>query len=189
MRGLWMTAYAAEAEATGNKISLEVIVWGICIGLMIGVIVAFIQRRALGGAVKRIIRQQIFTPESAKTLDELGCRCNPLLRRALRPGKPMRKMVYCDNEAEVTDACKSTSFARVMRRIFSMEAKTGRFHAEKGRYYIPEDLRYTAEKRYETDGFTPAALILSLVLIAAAAYVLLYVAPDVISFLQAFFPA
>lgn len=187
MTGYRLTAIAEETVSSG--LSLEIVLWGICIGLMIGCVIAYIQRQALGRAVAALIRQEIFTPESAKTLSEIDCRANVLLRRALRPGKPMRKFLLCANEAEVTDHRPVSGFRRAMRRFFSLEEDAARFSVRDARFYIPAEQRYAAETRYDANGFTLPALIASLLVIGIATAAMLYVLPGVLSFFQPFLSA
>ncbi len=152
-------------ELYNPTISLELIVWSLCIGLCVGAVLSFINNRVIGGYARYLIKNGILTPEKAQTLEESGYGKNIFVRSALKEGKPLRRMVRIlgEEEREVSDA----------------DLKTARI-------YIPEEMRITAEIRYEERGNSPVNLILSLLLLIALALVVLFVMPELLQMIDNF---
>jgi hypothetical protein len=175
-------------ELYNPTISLEMIVWSMCGGLAIGTVATFINRRVVGEFVRRLVKNGIHTPEAAITLAQSGCSRNLFVRRALRTGKSLRRVVACANEDEMPVKTPSASKAAVLlRRIFSVEAEPEQIvDLTRARFYVPEELRIRAELRYEINGTTVPNLVLSLLLIVAGGFAALYLVPELLTFLDNF---
>ncbi len=156
-------------------ISLEMIVWSLCAGLSIGAVFSYINNRIIGDYVRSLIRTQIHTPENAKTLAESGFFKNIFVRLALRDGKPLRRLVKCAN----ADEMPVTHVGKDGEKQIRMDMTAARF-------YIPEELRITAELRYEERGNSLMNLILSILLLVALALVVLFVMPELLQLMDNF---
>ena len=73
-------------DLTIGTVSLEVIVWGLFIGIMIGGALAVYNKRFLGAFVRKLVEEEAFSPEKALTLGELGYEKNKLIQRELTKG-------------------------------------------------------------------------------------------------------
>ena len=185
---LLMSMAFENFELYNPTISLEMIVWSLCAGLGIGAVASFVNRRIVGDFVRRLLKEGVHTPEAAVTLADMGFSKNLFVRMALKSGKPLRRLVYCGNEDEMVVRHPSDSkFAVGARRLFSVEAEPEIVtDLARARFYIPEDLRITAELRYEAKGTTLPNLILSIVLLIAAGFAVLYILPELLTLLDNF---
>ncbi len=175
-------------ELYNPMITLDMIVWAIAAGLILATVSAFVQRHIFGSFVETICRKQMFSPEKACTLDEIGAGSNFLLRRALQSGSSLRKVVFCANEEEAALPVKNGFFAK-LARFFSYEVPAARMDVRRARFYIPEDLHYTAEVKYETKGSSLPVVIASIVLIVLLALAVRYVMPQLFNLLGRFLSA
>ena len=55
-----------------STMSLAVIIWGLCAGMLVGGILSIYNKRYLGGVVRALLDTEGLSPERAKTLEELG---------------------------------------------------------------------------------------------------------------------
>lgn len=74
-----------------------IIVWSVCLGFNIAMIISFVLRNTSGTFISRLIESESFSQENAKTLSELGCN-GWLLRRFLKDGSTLRNLVLVANE-------------------------------------------------------------------------------------------
>ncbi|MBQ9759767.1 MAG: hypothetical protein IJW16_00300 [Clostridia bacterium] len=156
-------SYQNFSVAAGTATTLRNIVLGIAIGLIIaGAMIAY-TKQVHGKFVRTVIRSGCTSPENAKTLSELGYFQNPSIRRELTKRVTFGKLVRCVEEdvqansssdhetskaSEVVNKRKSFSaLFRVKKQEFKIDFTTMHF-------YIPEDLRYRAEIRFERKGST-----------------------------------
>ncbi len=146
--------------AGGNE-PLASILWPLISGVVLAACVVFFNKQTVGRFVKALFDAEASTPESAKTLAELGYDKNRLIRHALRPGAVLRKMVHV-----------------------SLEEADG---VTTERYYIPEECAYRAEVTYNPDGSSVLTLVIAVVAFFAVAMILMSVIPDLIGMLTAAF--
>lgn len=161
--------------------SLEVLVWCLCGGLILGALGSYFTRRDASLFVRKLIVDEIFTPERAITLEEAGLSSNLPLRLSLRTGKPLRRMLVCVNEDDFPK--KKCSF---IRRFFTGEREIVQTDLKTARFYLPEETKYRAETRYNVKNVTPLDLLLSVAILIAAGFVVIYAAPKLVGFLGAF---
>ncbi len=142
-------------ESDASMVSFVVI--GICIGIVIASLIIFYQRNIPGGFVRALLRAEALSPETAKTLAELGYEKNALIKFELRHGAVMKKTVQQMGEGSNAEV----------------------------RYYIPEELKYRAETRYQNKGNGPIQLILTAILSVGLAILLIKLIPAVLSMVDA----
>jgi hypothetical protein len=170
-------------EIYNPTLSLELIVWSICSGLMIGAVFTYLNKRVIGGFVRSLIAKEALSPEKACTVGEITGKKNRFLRSQLQAGKSLRRLVHCANEEDMPRRAPSQhKTAAVLRRIFSLDAEEKILtDFDTARFYIPEDLRIRAEFRYSEKGSTLPSLILSLLLLLAGGFAVLYLLPELFS--------
>ena len=161
--------------------SLEVMVWCLCGGLILGALGSYFTRRDASLFVRMLIVDEIFTPDRAITLEEAGLASNLPLRLSLRTGKPLRRMLVCVNEDDFPK--KKCSF---IRRFFTGEREIVQTDLKTARFYLPEETKYRADTRYNVKNVTPLDLLLSIIILIAAGFVAIYAAPKLVGFLGAF---
>lgn len=161
--------------------SLEVIVWCLCGGLILGALGSYFTRRDASLLIHKMIGDEIFTPDRALTLEEAGFAANLPLEMALRTGKPLRRLLVCVNEEDFPR--KKCSF---LRRFFTGEREVVLTDLKTARFYLPEEMKYRAETRYNVKNVTPLDLLLSVIILIAAGFVAIYAAPKLVDLLGGF---
>ena len=78
---------------TGSDTSVASIVWPLIFGAFISVIISVINKKNVGKLVKKLIEAKASTPDSAKTLEELGLSKNSYLRYATRPTSTLMNII------------------------------------------------------------------------------------------------
>ena len=130
----------------------------IAFGMIIAACLVFINKQTLGKFVKRLFYENADSEQSARTLTELGFEKNRLLRRSLRDGSSLRKVVHvCDG---------------------AQEGKQG--EKKPLRYYIPEDCAYRAEVLYNPDGSSVLTILITVIMFVAIVLLLMMIVPDLI---------
>ena len=161
--------------------SLEVMVWCLCGGLILGALGSYFTRRDASLLVNKLITDGIHTPEKAVTLEEAGFASNLPLRLSLRAGKPLRRMLLCVNEGDFP-----TKKCGFIRRFFTGEREIVQTDLKTARFYLPEEMKYRAETRYNVKNVTPLDLILSVAILIAAGFVAIYAAQKLVDLLGGF---
>lgn len=145
--------------------SLRNIILAMCIGIIFAALCTMYQRYIPGSFIRAILRAEANTPETAKSLAELGFEKNIFVRMELRRGTLLLKHLSFIENAEDGEEKKRPS--------------------ESARFYIPEELKYRSELRYETKGSGPVQFILTVVLTFGIAILLIKVIPLLLSFVDA----
>ena len=185
---LLMSLVYENFEIYNPTISLEMIVWSLCVGLAIGAVASYINRRVVGGFVRRLLKDSVHTPEGAVTLEQLGYQRNFFVRRALRDGTALRRIAVLENPEEMVQKAPSANKgATVLRKIFSLDEEPKMIlDFARARFYIPEEQRIAAELRYDAKGTNLPNLILSLVLLGAVGFAALYILPELFTLMDNF---
>ncbi len=208
--------YANFSVDTSSNISFQTLIFGLFIGINLASIAIIFDRRVLGNFVRKLIFEECLSPESAKTLSELGYMKNSAVRSSLRSGITLRKVVRCVEEeeheralAEKRQAYKDMSEEYNKQSDESDEPgetdqKSGRFRPlekkrrpefrdsafkinfENARFYIPHDLKYMAEIKFEKKGTNWLAFFIVFVLSFAVMLILIRIMPDVLQMIDNF---
>lgn len=136
------------------------LILGLALGLILAAGISCHLKTVHGGFVRRLLAEGCNSPETAKSLYELGYFHNISIRNLLRSGGAIGALIR-STEAAGEPASVSPDLS----------------HA---RFYIPEDLRYRAEFRYEKKGSGVPVLILTAVLSLVAAALLCYFLPQLL---------
>jgi len=159
-------------EICGNTITLgdqpittlNIIVWSLFIGFMIGIGVTLYNKFVLGSLVRELIEHGAHTEDAALTAAEIGC-ANPFIQFALRENGSFRRIVHMKGDTETS---------------YSKESfKTARF-------YIPDDKVHRAEVVYGNSGTSVISVLLSILAFLIVAFVSFIVVPDLIQMLTNF---
>lgn len=158
LAGFWDTVYQAyfgdlpeysniNLGALGNT-SLRLIIVGIFVGLALGGFVAAYNKQVLGRFVRHLIGEGCLSPESGRTLPELNYADKLMIRRAVRKSPSLRRVVKCaEEEAYWQSLAEKTPKARKKIADFRIDPDAHRF-------YVPEDMKYMAEVKFEGKGNT-----------------------------------
>lgn len=166
--------------------SLEFIVWGICIGVLIGAFVSILYRSCAFSLIRRLIAREAFDESRALTVNELNPRGKRYLKRALSASdKPLRRYVACANEEE-TQTRPARGFRKFWyKRILGADVPA-RLPMDRARFYLPEENRIGAEVRFTEVRNPVGSFILTAVLLVAAAFFVIYAAPELLQMLDNF---
>ena len=169
---------------------------GILFGMVLGIIFAsylvIFNRRVHGDFIRSLINDDCSTPEKAKTLAEIGYLKNSAVRGALRSGNTYRGIVRCV-EAEEYYTAREQARGEYEARVAASGEKAPAFTSPEYHYdfatshfYIPEDIHFTATRRFEKKGtgvFSAVAItVVSIVLFWA----ILKFLPDILQYIDNF---
>lgn len=140
----------------GTRTTLRNLIIALAVGIALASLYAFYQKNVPGLLVHALLRAEAFTPEAAKTAEELGLEKNPFVWFEFKHNTMLKRVVTC------------------------IERTTEEGEAPLLAYYIPEELKYRAEVRYEKKGNGPIALIITMIATVLLAILLIRLAPALI---------
>lgn len=140
--------------------SLEVLVWGMYVGVMLGAIYATVDKLFCYRMVNALVKRGAQTPESAVALADLDIKGKWYLRYALREAKPLRKMLAIP------------------------ETMTGKVRIDEIPFYLPEENRYRAESRFQNGRRPIMSLILCSAALLATVFFVLFIVPELLTMLD-----
>lgn len=169
---------------------------GIILGMILGIIFAsylvIFNRRVHGDFVRSLINDDCSTPAKAKTLAELGYLKNSAVRSALRTGNTYRGIVRCV-EAEEYYASREQARGEYEARVAASGEKAPPFSSPEyhhdftvSHFYIPEDIHFTATRRFEKKGTSVFSALAITVVSIILFWVVLKFLPDVLQYIDNF---
>ena len=186
--------------------TLRNVVLALAIGIIIAAFMTASTRTGIGGFVRTLLANDCLSPENAKTLSELGYFRNSGVRRDLARGGILRMVVKKaestddamqeeatageEEEANQTESAPvenagegSADFApKSANNATRIANKDEKIDFLTARFYIPEDLKYRAEIRFEKKGSGWLGAIITSVLAVITAAVLCALLPDLVQF-------
>lgn len=167
---------------TSTIVSMQGIVWGIFIGVIIAAAAVCYDKNRLGAFVREITRQQCLWPDKAKTLFELGFDRNGAVKRSLRSHNHLGRIVRCVErdryDAEVEAARAAYIEEHGSDKDFFMPPY--RINLDEDHFYIPDEEHYRAEVRYDNKGSGWRAFLLVLIVAVVGVALLLFLLPDML---------
>ncbi|MBQ7830158.1 MAG: hypothetical protein IJ345_07795 [Clostridia bacterium] len=172
-------------------VSIRMVIIGITIGIIVASISTLYSKRYLGDFVRKIVYEECFDKDSAKTLYDLGYLKSPGVRGAVKTGGTLWRWVRCVEEDEfVTEINKKRE---EFEELHKGEKKPPKFKAPEFvrdcntmHFYIPKEKTYAAEIKFDKQG----ANIGSVLLVSLAALILCafacYIVPDAIKLVDNF---
>lgn len=156
------------SEQSANIINMIIpaLVWGI----IIAAVATFYCRRVLGGFVRTLIKQEAFSPDAGMTLLETGSFRSTIIRRELCRSAFLRKVVFCREE----------------QAFLAKKGKDAPYKIDftRDHFYIPEDLKYRAENRFNQKGSTWLYVVLTVVLVPVVVGLLCRFMPNILEFVD-----
>ena len=152
------------SASTGNTV--RNLILGLAIGIIVASAMTVHTKRGLGGFVRTLLNENCNSPENAKTLSELGYFQNIAVRRDLKKGVSLGKLVRC---------CEQDAHSEEEDGEFVIDPSSMHF-------YIPEDLRYRAEIRFDQKGSSWKSFIITLIATVIGASLLCIFLPDLFRF-------
>ena len=177
---------------SGSLLSIRMIIIGLFIGIALAGFAAVFNKRVLGAFVRSLLKNECFSPDDAKTLDELGFGANIFIRFAMRSnGVNLRRVVKCREEelyyGELERQRKAHEEAK------KNDPALGEFKEIPYRtdvladsFYIPEEQKYVAEIKFNEKGTSWGGIIV-LALVSLIMLVAVLVAlPEILSLVDDF---
>lgn len=172
---------------SGSLITLQTVVIGLFIGLIIASAFASFDKGHLGSFIRKLVGDDCLSKEKAKTLAELGFAKSPAVRGSLKhESGVLAKTVHCvEREAHAADMEAARASFRekngtdkgFVPEPFKMDLNTAHF-------YIPDEEHYAAEVRFEEKGSGWRAFLLVLLVAIAGAALVCWLLPDMIQLLD-----
>lgn len=173
---------------SGSLINLSWAIVALCLGMVIAAVMAVYEKRGLGEFVRKMLYEECYTPETAKTLSELGYRKNAAVRGALRSGS-LSKVVKCvQKEAYDAEIAKK-------REEYEQNAQPGapkfksiayKINYETDTFYIPKEDSYAADVRYDKKGSGLVSVLIAIGIAVVMSAFIIFMLPEVLQLLDNF---
>lgn len=148
-----------------NKI-IPALIWGI----ILASVATFYCRRVVGAFVRTLIKKEALSPEAGVTLFDTGAFRSTVLRRELCRGAFLRKVVLCrEEQAFLAEKGKDATY---------------KIDFTKDHFYIPEDLKYRAENRFNSKGSGWQSVVLTVVLVPLVVGLICRFMPTILQFVD-----
>ena len=144
--------------------TLNIVIWSLYIGFLIGIAITVANRFVLGGLVKKLVDRKANTEGGALTIGEIGC-SNPLVKAALRGGGTLR---------------------RIIRMVGDTEEKRQKEDFSTAKFYIPEENIRRAEVIYGLNGTSVASILLSVFAFLVVVFLSFVIIPNLIGMVSNF---
>lgn len=167
---------------TGSLITLQRVVLGIFLGIIIAAGLACYDKNRLGAFVRKIVSEQCLWPEKAQTLGELGFARNSGVKLSLRSPNKLGKIVRCvERDAYLAEVERARA-----EYVEQHGNEEGFFRPEyrldfnNDHFYIPDEEHYRAEVRFEEKGSGWRAFILVVIVAVVGAALVCFLLPDML---------
>lgn len=169
-------------------INLSWAIVALCLGIVLAAILGVYEKKGLGEFVRKLIYEECYTPESAKTLAELGFRKNSAIRGALRTGS-LSKIVICTQKQAYDEqiAQKKAEFEQSADKDSpKFKSVPYKINYETDTFYIPKDDSYAADVRYDKNGSGIGVVLIAIGAALLLAAFVIFILPDVLRLLDNF---
>lgn len=159
------------------------LILALAFGFIAAILLTAYTRVHLGGFVRKLIKAECTSPESAKTLYELGFFRSVSIRSALKRGSVLRMAVrYCTPEDRAAARAAISPEEGESAPTPTARQLSEKIDFLKDGFYIPEELRIRAEIRFESRGSGWLPVLGAVAAIAVVAAVFCWFLPDVVQF-------
>ena len=144
--------------------TLNIVIWSIYIGFLIGIIITVYNRFVLGSLIRRLIEKGACSESAAVTVADAGC-ANPFVRFALRQSGTLRRIVYM---------------------VGDTPGERSRDNVSSAKFYIPDENIHRAEVIYGNSGTSFVSILLSVLAFFIVVLLSFFVIPNLIQMLTNF---
>ncbi|MBE6577754.1 MAG: hypothetical protein E7653_06410 [Ruminococcaceae bacterium] len=168
---------------------IRLVIIGLFIGLSIAGFAAVFNKRVLGNFVRKLISEEALSPESAKTLEELGFAGKVTIYNAVRKSTTLRRVVKCREEQEYEAALKEKqaeyeNARQTDKKLPKFKETEYKVDPTRDRFYIPEDMKYMADVKFDAKGNTWASAIFCCIFMLVLMVVAIILLPSILEFLN-----
>ena len=174
-----------------DMFQIKLLILGLFIGLAIAAFGGVYDKRVLGNMVRSLLGRGCLSPENAQTLAQLGYARNSIVRHSVRKSVSLRRVVRCVGEEKFLAEQEQKRLAHEEKR--KTDKSIGRFREvgytfdlENDRFYIPEEMKYMADVKFEKKGSTWLGAILFAVIMLVVYVILLINLPGILEILNDF---
>lgn len=184
------TAYEYLNMDGSSFVTVRNIVIGVLIGLCFAGFAAVFNKRIWGDFVRLLLREECLSAESGKTLPELNCAHKLWLRYGVKRGVNLRRVVRCREEEDYLREIgeREAAYAEKRREDPSLpkrlRVKPFRVDPDSHHFYIPEEMKYMADVKFEKKGNTWLGAVLFVVILVIVGFAVLMVLPYLLSLLN-----
>ena len=174
--------YEHISIGSGSLVTLQKIVLGICLGVIVAAVIVCYDKNRLGAFVRKIVKEQALWPDKAKTLPELGFYRNGGVKASLRSPHKLGRVVHCVEKEQYREKVEVARVAYIAEHGNEEGFFMPEYHMDfkNDHFYIPDDLHYRAEVRFENRGSGWRAFILVCIIAVIAAALICFLLPDMI---------
>ena len=177
-----MGRYEHISIGSGSLITLQKVVLGICVGIIVAAAMVCYDKNRLGAFVRTIVREQALCPDRAMTLSDLGFAGNRAVRTSLRSSNKLGRIVHSvekdSYDAQVAAAREAYVAEHGNDEGFFMPQY--RMDVNNDHFYIPDEEHYRAEVRFDNRGSGWRAFMLVCIVAVMAAALICFLLPDMI---------
>lgn len=171
---------------TYKGMTLEIIVWSMFLGIIIGAFVILYNKSVLGAFVRKLLETGANTPEDAKTLEETGFSKNIFVIFSLQIKSTYRKIIHASpvnsgNEDTVSTVPPEKTKKRIKKKHRQAQPKLSEL-----KFYIPQDMVARADSIYSNNGTSLLIVVITIALFLIVAILSFTVIPDLIQMLKNF---
>ena len=174
--------YEHISIGSGSLITLQKVVLGICVGIIVAAAMVCYDKNRLGAFVRAIVREQALCPDRAMTLSDLGFAGNRAVRTSLRSSNKLGRIVHSVEkdayDAQVAAAREAYVAEHGNDEGFFMPQY--RMDVNNDHFYIPDEEHYRAEVRFDNRGSGWRAFMLVCIVAVMAAALICFLLPDMI---------
>lgn len=167
---------------TYKGMTLEIIVWSMFLGIIIGAIITLYNKSVLGAFVRKLLEIGATTPESAKTLEETGFSNNIFVKYTLQIKSTYRKIIQAAAiNNSVPDSVVTNEKAAKRKRKRAQRPPLSEL-----KFFIPEEMTMRAHSFYSNKGTSLLIVIMTVALFLTVAILSLMIIPNLVQMLKNF---
>lgn len=174
----------------GGLFSIQTLVIGIFLGLALAGFGAVINKHINGSFVSLLIERGCLSPENAMSLPELDCADKLFVRYGVQRGVNLRRVVRCrEEDVYNAETAKKAEEYEEMRKQNpklpkNFTPKPFKVDPDVHHFYIPEEMKYTAEIKFSQKGNSIWGALIYAVVILIALVVLIVFLPNILNLLD-----
>lgn len=168
-----------------NGSTMYIIVWGLYIGIMIGVLGALITRVYSSRLITALVKAGASDPDSAVRIDDLDVKGKAFIKYMLRPGTALNRILEVSNRDEFP-VKEHSKLAKSWHEKFLSEEIPEKIPFDVAKFYLPEDKRIGAELRFTVEEHPVRNFILAAVGLFAVACFAVFAIPELLTMFDNF---
>ena len=173
----------------GTLLSVRLIILGLFIGMALATFASVFNKRVLGDAVRKILSKEALSPDTALTLEELGYEKNFIIRLAVKKSTSLRRVVKSREELIYEQELENKREEYVSRKkngekISRLKEIPYKMDVTADHFFIPEDMKYMADVKFEKKGTSLLGAIVSVIGMAIVFLIIMYFLPDILGFIN-----